>query len=138
LEIGKAIVTAFGGSVPQDEKALRSLPRVGEYTAGAVRSFGFGLRAGIPDTNVIRLLQRFFGLPTTRKSHRGSHSRILRDTAYEVLPVTDSRALNYAMLDFGALVCKSAKPRCVICPLSARCHAYNVAEVSPDAPIPND
>jgi A/G-specific adenine glycosylase len=131
LEIGTMLVTAFNGAVPQEDKDLRSLPRVGDYTAGAVRSFGFGLRAAIPDTNVIRLLQRFFGLHNPRKSHRGSPPKALRDAAFEVLPEGDSREMNYAMLDFGAIVCKSVKPNCRECPISARCHAYNAGEVNP-------
>jgi A/G-specific adenine glycosylase len=124
LEIGKSLVELYGGVVPSESDKLRILPKVGDYTIGAVQSFGFGLRAGIPDTNVIRLLQRFFGLYNPRKSHRGSPPKALRVAAYEVLPMRDSRALNYAMLDFGALVCTSLKPKCRQCPLSTRCIAY--------------
>ena len=130
-EIGKTLVTSFGGVVPYDDKGLRSLPRVGDYTAGAVQSFGFGLRAGMPDTNVIRLLQRFFGLHAPRKSHRGSPSKTLRVAASDVLPETNSRVVNYAMIDFGSLVCKSIRPKCKECPLAERCHAYKAAKVTP-------
>jgi len=130
-KIGEVLVTHFGGTVPCDDESLRSLPRVGDYTAGAVRTFGFGLRAGIPDTNVIRLLHRFFGLHSPRKSHRGSPPKALRTAAYDVLPETGSRDLNYAMLDFGALVCKSIRPKCHECPLSERCHAYSAGDVTP-------
>lgn len=124
LEIGKALVERHGGVVPGKAKELRELPRVGEYTSGAVLSFGFGQRASIPDTNVIRLLQRFFGLYSPRKSHRGSPPKALRDAALEVLPKTNSREMNYAMLDFGATVCTSLKPKCERCPLSTHCEAF--------------
>lgn len=130
-DIGESLVTRFDGVVPSGDEELRSLPRVGDYTAGAVQSFGFGRRAGIPDTNIIRLLQRFFGLHSPRKSHRGSPPKAIRIAAIDVLPETDSRELNYAMLDFGALVCKSVRPKCRECPLSKSCHAYGAGEVTP-------
>lgn len=128
-EIGRALVERYEGRVPREEKDLRALPRVGEYTSGAVLSFGFGVRASIPDTNVIRLLQRFFGLYNPRKSHRGSPPKALRAVALDVVPEGGARELNYAMLDFGALVCTSLRPKCEECPLSMKCEALLSREV---------
>ena len=119
-EIGRTLESVHDSEVPSDFATLRTLPRVGDYTAGAIQSFAFNKRAAIPDTNVIRLLRNFFGLPNTRKSHRGSPTKVDRVAAKDVLPKSSSRAFNYAMLDFGALVCTS-KPKCPQCPISKKC-----------------
>lgn len=124
MEVGRVLLTVHGGLVPKGKDELLRLPRVGDYTAGAVLSFGYGFRAGIPDTNVIRLLQRFFGLTVTRKSHRGSPSQSMRRAAHEVVPKSNSRHFNYGMLDFGSLVCTSVRPKCASCPLNNHCNAY--------------
>src|SRR5688572_10944516 len=58
--IAREAVDRFGGQLPSDEATLRSFKCIGEYTAGAVRSFAFGERAAIVDTNVARVLLRVF------------------------------------------------------------------------------
>src|SRR6187401_435201 len=44
-----AVVREHAGRVPLDERALRALPGIGRYTAGAIRSIAFGERAPIVD-----------------------------------------------------------------------------------------
>src|SRR5205823_2293640 len=39
------IVKAYGGELPKDASALRTLPGIGRYTAGAVASIAFGIPA---------------------------------------------------------------------------------------------
>lgn len=48
----------YGGTLPADYEALLALPGVGEYTAGAVASIGFGLRVPAVDGNVLRVAAR--------------------------------------------------------------------------------
>ena len=52
--------TRYGGELPSDEETLLSFKGIGAYTAGAIRSFAFGQRAAILDTNVARVLFRVF------------------------------------------------------------------------------
>ncbi len=54
------IVERYGGVVPSDEAALRSLPGIGPYTAAAVRAFAFNLPAIVMDTNVRTVYIHFF------------------------------------------------------------------------------
>src|SRR5262245_49376838 len=58
--IAREAVNKFGGALPSDEETLRSFKGIGEYTAGAIRSFAFRERAAILDTNVARVLLRVF------------------------------------------------------------------------------
>ena len=53
----------FEGILPSDEASLLSLPGIGPYTAGAVRSIAFNIRAAVVDGNVIRVLSRLRALP---------------------------------------------------------------------------
>ena len=50
----------YGGRLPSDDDTLLSFKGIGEYTAGAIRSFAFRERAAILDTNVARVLFRVF------------------------------------------------------------------------------
>ncbi|MDQ3881463.1 MAG: A/G-specific adenine glycosylase, partial [Chloroflexota bacterium] len=51
---------------PRDVIALEALPGIGPYTARAVASLAFGVRAGVVDTNVRRWLARRFGIRSAR------------------------------------------------------------------------
>ena len=55
-EIARESVLRYGGRLPSDEATLLSFKGIGAYTAGAIRSFAFGQRAAILDTNVARVL----------------------------------------------------------------------------------
>ena len=59
--------TRYGGSVPEDELELRSLPGVGDNVAQAVLCFGFGRRAVLLDATTARLVERFCGRTDTRR-----------------------------------------------------------------------
>lgn len=48
----QAVVRDFGGKLPADADAIRSLPGVGSYTAGAVCAFAFGVAVPIIETNI--------------------------------------------------------------------------------------
>ena len=60
---------SYGGQLPADEETLLSFKGIGAYTAGAIRSFAFGERAAILDTNVARVLFRVFVGAGDPKSH---------------------------------------------------------------------
>ena len=51
-------LAASGGRIPEEPRALRALPGVGAYTAGAVASIAFGRPEPALDGNAIRVLAR--------------------------------------------------------------------------------
>ena len=69
-----AVEVTEGGSperqLPADPAALRALPGVGAYTAGAVASFAYERRAALVDTNVARVLRRVFAPSIDAKTHK--------------------------------------------------------------------
>ncbi|MEO7713642.1 MAG: A/G-specific adenine glycosylase [Gemmatimonadaceae bacterium] len=112
--------------LPSDVRALRALPGVGAYTAGAVSSFAYERRAELVDTNVARVLTRVFAPEVDRKSGRGQ--KRLWSIAKALLPRTGAATWthNQALMELGALVCTARVARCGECPVRTVC-ATNAA-----------
>ncbi len=122
--IAREAVARYGGRLPDDDKALRTLKGIGRYTAGAVLSFAYGRRAPILDTNVRRVLGRvFYG-----KDGRRVPNAALWRLAELLLPRRRMYDFNQALMDFGAVWCTARKPLCLPCPMRRVCRAYPVSE----------
>jgi A/G-specific adenine glycosylase len=117
--IAREAVARYGGALPSDEATLLSFKGIGEYTAGAIRSFAFGQRSAILDTNVARVLFRVFVARGDPKSH--ALRRDLWDLSRALLPHKRVFDFNQALMDFGAMVCTARKPRCPTCPMRTAC-----------------
>ncbi len=65
------IVARYGGEFPHKEAAVRALPGIGPYTAGAILSIAFGQQAALLDGNVIRVLARLRALSESPDSALG-------------------------------------------------------------------
>jgi A/G-specific adenine glycosylase len=131
--IARESVARYGGSLPSDEATLLSFKGIGAYTAGAVRSFAFGQRAAILDTNVARVLFRIFVGRGAPKAH--AMRRHLWSVSRTVLPRRQVFDFNQALMDFGATLCTARKPQCMFCPMRDGCAAYpfNPANETADA-----
>ena len=129
--IARESVERFGGTLPADEATLRSFKGVGAYTAGAVRSFAFGQRAAILDTNVARVLHRVFVARGDAKTHAAK--KHLWSLSRAVMPMRHVYDFNQALMDFGATVCTARTPKCHECPLSRMCLTVNAKCRKPNA-----
>ncbi|MDX2194092.1 MAG: A/G-specific adenine glycosylase [Gemmatimonadales bacterium] len=107
------------GRIPDDPGALRRLPGVGAYTAGAVATFAFEKPVPAVDTNVARVLRRAFH---PRSTGRAGEQRLWA-TAARLVPrkAADAWAFNQAIMELGALVCTARAMRCDACPVRAAC-----------------
>src|SRR6476620_7433849 len=119
--IARESVARFGGKRPSDKDTLLSFKGIGEYTAGAIRSFAFRERAAILDTNVARVLYRVFVAAGDPKAH--ATRRRLWQISEALVPHKHVFDFNQALMDLGAMVCTARKPRCLVCPLSRRCRS---------------
>jgi A/G-specific adenine glycosylase len=126
----KAVVLDHGGRIPADEAALRHLPGFGPYTTAAVLSLAFGRPAPVLDANVRRVLMRVLGI---RGPAESSVDRRLRPFLDSVFPASDPGDFNQAMMELGALVCRSRSPQCLACPVRLFCGAARegVQEIIP-------
>jgi A/G-specific adenine glycosylase len=117
--IARETVARYGGRLPESPEALRALPGIGRYTAGAVLSFAFGRDVAILDTNVRRVLTRVFLGP--RRTARLRGDKALWDLAAALVPAGRGYDFNQALMDFGATWCTPRRPRCAPCPMRGLC-----------------
>ena len=92
------------------------LPGVGQYTKNAILSFAYGDKVLALDTNLERVLTRYFAIDST-KNYVRKYSDFL-------LAGVNSRDLNQALMDLGSSICTSSNPKCDICPLEKKCEKY--------------
>lgn len=116
-------VTRDGGALPDEPVALRELPGIGAYTAGAVASFAHEKRAALVDTNVARVLSRVFAPHLQPK--RARDLTVLWNIAESALPRTGKATWvqNQALMELGALICTARVARCGVCPVSGLCRS---------------
>jgi A/G-specific adenine glycosylase len=119
----KQIVALHGGKLPRDVPALQTLPGIGRYTAGAIASMAYDLRAPILETNTVRLLARLLAYPDDTTKSAGQ--KILWSAAEEILPQSSIAHFNQAMMELGSLVCTPANPKCDECPVMTLCGAFS-------------
>ncbi|MCP2730972.1 A/G-specific adenine glycosylase [Limnofasciculus baicalensis] len=117
------IVKNYNGKIPATETELLALPGIGKYTARSICANAFSIPLAILDTNVARILERFFGISGGRVKSR---CKLLWQGAEEVAPHTDVSRWNLTLLDFGAIICTAKNPRCTECPLRFQC-SYSIS-----------
>ncbi|HEY5657856.1 MAG TPA: A/G-specific adenine glycosylase [Myxococcota bacterium] len=115
------VVDEHGGTLPSDAAALRALPGVGRYTAGAVASIAFDRCEPIVDGNIVRVLTRLFGIGEDVGTPKVL--RRLWEIAAEFADGPHPGAINQALMELGATVCARRAPRCAACPLARHCEA---------------
>lgn len=113
------IVKNHNGKIPSTEAELLTLPGIGKYTARSICANAFSQPLAILDTNVARILERFFGLQGNRVKSR---CKLLWKAAEQVALLTEVGTWNLTLLDFGAAVCTAKNPRCIECPLQEQCN----------------
>jgi A/G-specific adenine glycosylase len=127
------IVADFSGKVPDSLPELRSLAGVGRYTAGAVASIAYDLRAPILDGNVARVLCRLEKIQSDPREP-ATAARLWR-TAEQILPDKRVGEFNSGLMELGATICTVKSPRCGECPVQRFCQAA-AAGVQDSIPIP--
>ena len=101
---------------------MRTLPGFGRYTAGAIASLAYDLRAPIVEANTLRVYVRLLAL---RESTDSSATRdAVWAFAERAVPLRSARAFNEGLMDLGATICVPVSPRCDECPVSSCCQAF--------------
>jgi A/G-specific adenine glycosylase len=121
--IARESVAKYGSELPSDEATLLSFKGIGAYTAGAIRSFAFGQRAAILDTNVARVLFRIFVGRGDAKAH--AMRKRLWAISGVLVPHKHVFDFNQALMDLGATVCVARKPKCEACPMTKLCASFS-------------
>ena len=111
----------FSGRIPDEWKALRVLPGIGDYIAAAVLSIAFACPHAVVDGNVKRVLARLF-LMDTPVNHSSAH-KTFQSKATHLLDPQNPGDHNQAMMELGAMICTPRTPVCTECPLRNPCMA---------------
>lgn len=118
----RIVCEQYGGQLPADYDALRALPGIGDYTAGAVASISFGIPVPAVDGNVLRVFSRLYNDPaavTEPAVKKAFTARVM-----EHQPPDAPGDYNQALMELGALVCvPNGAPLCEKCPLAHLCAA---------------
>jgi A/G-specific adenine glycosylase len=122
LALAKEMVRR-GGILPRDRQELATIPFFGHYLLYAAELLIFHQPAPLLDVNMARLLERYFGLQRRPDLRRDPP---LQKLAARVANHPESKHLNWAILDFATLVCKSQRPLCPGCPLNRDCQYFEL------------
>ena len=118
----KLVCAQYGGELPADYDALRALPGIGDYTAGAIASISFGLPVPAVDGNVLRVAARIQDsfCEIDRPEQKAAVTRSL-EQVYRNIP-GQCGTMTQALMELGATVClPNGQPRCEVCPLAELC-----------------
>ncbi len=118
----RRIADEYGGALPADYAALRSLPGIGDYTAGAVASIAFGLPEPAVDGNVLRICARLTCCPDSIGEEKVK--RAFREELRGLYPAGRCGDFTSALMELGETVCLPGTPDCAACPLAERCAAH--------------
>lgn len=118
----RVIVSEFGGQLPSDLKLLRSLPGIGDYTAGAIASIAFGIPAAAVDGNVERVICRYYAIEDTVGTP--AVRRMITEKTQALVPIDRPGAFANAMMEMGATMCTPKKPACLLCPVRETCQGF--------------
>jgi A/G-specific adenine glycosylase len=109
-------------ALPSTLEELLKLPGIGRYTASAICSFAYHQQVGVVDTNIERVVKRFFALTQAKEKE-------IYANAEEFVNAVHPRAHNLALMDLGSLVCLPNNPKCQECPLERSCKGKNEPEL---------
>lgn len=116
-----ALVERYEGKLPADFDCLIELAGIGPYTAGAIASIAYGIKAPAVDGNVFRVTMRYcncdedIGKVSIRKKVEQALMGVMPDRPGD---------FNQAIMELGEVVCiPNGSPHCEVCPLKKTCQA---------------
>lgn len=128
------IVSDFGGQLPASVEQLRSLPGIGDYTAGAIASIAYGIPAAAVDGNVERVICRYYAIEDTVGTP--AVRRMITERTQALVPMDRPGAFANAMMEMGATMCTPRNPACLLCPVRETCQGFakGIAQELPHKP----
>ena len=103
---------------PTQRENIEALPAVGQYVANAIELFDQDLPKPLIDTNMARIIERYF---RPRKLADIRYDPWLQKLSHFIVDQSDPTDINWALLDLGAMICKPRNPSCLECPINRGC-----------------
>ena len=109
--VSEAIISKYGGKVPDSIDELLTLKGVGRKTANLVVTEGYNKPGICVDTHVHRISNRI-GIVKTKNPHQTEEElRIVLPKKYWII-------YNTLLVSFGKKICTPISPHCSTCPIS--------------------
>ncbi|MES9863179.1 MAG: endonuclease III [Candidatus Thiodiazotropha sp. LLP2] len=121
IETCRILIESFDGEVPEDRKALESLPGVGRKTANVVLNTAFGHPTMAVDTHIFRVSNRTRIAPG--KTPLEVEKKLLRS-----IPETFLQDAHHWLILHGRYTCVARKPRCGSCVIEDLCEYKDKTE----------
>jgi A/G-specific adenine glycosylase len=118
-------VEKLEGKIPDDFDILKKIPGFGPYTTAAVMSIAFEKPYPVIDANVRRVWMRLMGI---RQQASPQVDASIKKFMEPFLPQTKMGLFNQAVMELGALICRSKNPMCLLCPVQEFCRAFEKGE----------
>lgn len=117
------VMEEYDGVFPTDYEAIRNLTGIGNYTAGAIASFAFGIPKPAVDGNVLRVISRLTA--SYDDIMKASVREMVEEELEELIPADAASDFNQGLIELGAIVCvPNGVPKCAECPLANLCRAH--------------
>lgn len=116
------IMVDYHGEFPEIYEEIRSLTGIGNYTAGAISAFAYGIPEPAVDGNVLRVISRI--LASEEDIMKASVRTKVEDALREVIPENAAGDFNQGLIELGALICvPNGMAKCKECPVQEFCLA---------------
>ncbi len=117
----KQVVEELAGNIPSCQRDLQQLPGLGPYASSAIASIAFNEKVVLIDANVRRVMMRLLSI--NKKISLKDDSAILKQLQIWINDCQEFGQFNEAMMELGALICRSKQPLCFQCPVHSYCKA---------------
>ncbi len=119
----RQIMVDYHGVFPRKYEEIRGLTGIGNYTAGAISSFAFGMAKPAVDGNVLRVISRITG--SDEDIMKQSVRKKMEELLEQVIPADAASDFNQGLIELGAIVCvPNGEPDCAHCPVNGWCIAH--------------
>ena len=119
----RQIVELYHGEMPRNYEEIKALSGIGNYTAGAISSFAFGIPKPAVDGNVLRVISRLNA--SYEDIMKASTRKHMEQEIEQVIPSDAVSDFNQGLIELGAIVCvPNGEPKCDICPVAELCMAH--------------
>lgn len=99
--LAETVVDGYAGKLPSEPEALRKMPSIGPNTAGSIAAFAFNMPAVFIETNIRRVMLRFF-----YPHEEAVPDKTLLTQVERTLDASNPREWYYALMDYGAMLPK--------------------------------
>ena len=116
------VMVDYHGVFPQTYEEILTLKGIGNYTAGAISSFAYGIPKPAVDGNVLRVITRI--LANESDIMKQSTKSYIERAVEKIIPKDAASDFNQGLIELGAMICvPNGEPKCAECPVAAYCKA---------------